>query len=81
MHDNPKADYRIIRISLKDLRIDKGRDGYYRIRDIHGKDQNPRENLRLKEDCKKIAQKYWKHALIEEFTSDSPEYVIRIEKR
>jgi hypothetical protein len=81
MHENPHADYRIVRISLKDLHLDKGRDSYSTLRDVHGKDQNPRDNSRLKDDCRKLAAHYWKHAQIEEFTSDSPEYAIRIERR
>jgi hypothetical protein len=81
MHENPQADYRIVRISLKDLHLDKGRDSYATVRGVHGKDQNPRDNSRLKEDCRKLALHYWKHAQIEEFTSDSPEYAIRIERR
>ena len=81
MHENPQADYRIVRISLKDLHLDKGRDSYSTLRDVHGKDQNPRDNSRLKDDCRKLAAHYWKHAQIEEFTSDSPEYAIRIERR
>jgi hypothetical protein len=81
MHENPQADYRIVRISLKDLHIDKGHDSYAALRDIHGKDQNPRKNSRLKNDCKKLASYYWKHAIIEQFTNDSPEYAIRIERR
>lgn len=81
MHENPQADYRIVRISLKDLHLDKGRDSYSTLRGVYGKDQNPRDNSRLKEDCRKLALHYWKHAQIEEFTSDSPEYVIRIEIR
>lgn len=81
MHENPHADYRIVRISLKDLHLDKGRDSYATVRGVHGKDQNPRDNSRLKEDCRKLALHYWKHAQIEEFTSDSPEYSIRIERR
>lgn len=81
MHENPQADYRIVRISLKDLHIDKGRDSYAALRDVHGEDQNPRNNSRLKDDCKKLARYYWKHALEEQFTNDSPEYAIRIERR
>jgi hypothetical protein len=78
MHANPQADYRIVRISLKDLHLDKG---YADARDVHGKDQDPRVNQRLNDECRRIAKNYWRMAKIEEFTSDSPEYVIRIERR
>lgn len=78
MHANPRADYRIVRISLKDLHLDKG---YADARDVHGKDQDPRANQRLNDECRRIAKNYWRMAKIEEFTSDSPEYAIRIERR
>lgn len=78
MHANPQADYRIVRISLKDLHLDKG---YADARDVHGKDQDPRSNQRLNDECRRIAKNYWRMAKIEEFTSDSPEYAIRIERR
>ena len=78
MHANPQADYRIVRISLKDLHLDKG---YADARDVHGKDQDPRVNQRLNDECRRIAKNYWRMAKIEEFTSDSPEYAIRIERR
>ena len=78
MHENPQADYRIVRVSLKDLNLDKS---YADARDIHGKDQNPRDNWRLKRECQRIAKNYWRVAKIEEFAEDSPEYAIRIERK
>lgn len=78
MHEHPDADYRIVRVSLKDLNLAKS---YSRARDIYGKEQDPRENWRLRMECKRIAKNYWRQAQIDEFTSDSPEYAIRIEKK
>lgn len=78
MQKHPNENYRIVRISLNDLNLQKS---YERIRDIYGKDANPLENERLNSDCKKIAQKYWGGAKIEEFDALSPEYSIRIEKK
>ncbi|MBQ8272666.1 MAG: hypothetical protein IJZ09_06650 [Tidjanibacter sp.] len=78
MHENPRADYRIVRVSLKDLNL---ANSYSDARDVFGKDQNPRENENLKKRCQRIAKNYWQRAGIEEFRSDSPEYAIRIEKK
>ena len=78
MQKHPNENYHIIRISLNDLNLQKS---YERIRDIYGKDANPLENERLKNECQKIAEKYWKAAKIEEFDALSPEYSIRIEQK
>lgn len=78
MHKFPHADYRIVRISLKDLHLDKGD---YEAVKAYITDQDPRENKKLKDKCQKIAKNYWHGAEIEEFKEDSPEYAIRIEKR
>ena len=70
--------YHIVRISLNDLDLQKS---YERIRDIYGKEANPMIDERLKEDCLKIAKKYWRGAKIEQFDALSPEYSIKIEKK
>ena len=72
MQKHPNEKYHIVRISLNDLDLQKS---YERIRDIYGKDE------RLKEDCLKIAKKYWRGAKIEQFDALSPEYSIKIEKK
>lgn len=76
LQEHPESNYRIVRISLKDLDLE---EEYLRIRSLYGVDTNPRENERLKKDCDKIARKYWRKANIEEFNSLSPEYSIKLE--
>jgi hypothetical protein len=78
MQKHPEAEYRIVRISLKDLNLQKG---YERIRDIYGKDADPMADPRLDKDCQQLAKKYWLGSKIEEFDANSPEYAIHIEKR
>ncbi len=78
MQQHPDEKYRIIRISLNDLNLQRS---YERIRDIYGKESNPLEDVRLENECKKIADKYWRGAMIEEFDALSPEYAIRIEEK
>ena len=77
MQKHPDSKYHIIRISLNDLNLQKS---YVELRDIYGKDANPLENKRLRKECEKVANKYWRGAKIEEFDALSPEYSIRIEK-
>ena len=78
MQKHPNEKYHIVRISLNDLDLQKS---YERIRDIYGKEANPMVDDRLKEDCLKIAKKYWRGAKIEQFDALSPEYSIKIEKK
>ena len=78
MQKHPNEKYHIVRISLNDLDLQKS---YERIRDIYGKEANPMIDERLKEDCLKIAKKYWRGAKIEQFDALSPEYSIKIEKK
>jgi hypothetical protein len=78
MQKHPEAEYRIVRISLKDLNLQKG---YERIRDIYGKDADPMADPRLDKECQQLAKKYWLGSKIEEFDANSPEYAIHIEKR
>ena len=78
MQEHPDEKYHIVRISLNDLDLQKS---YERIRDIYGKEANPMNDERLKQECKEIAKKYWKKARIQEFEELSPEYSIKIEKK
>jgi len=75
MFDNPDADFRIVRISLKDLGIEHE---YESIRDFFGADQDPRLNKELRSKCEDVAKKTWK-TIKREFRSLSPEYGIKIE--
>ena len=63
-------------VEIKDLDLQKS---YEKIRDIYGKEANPMIDERLKEDCLKIAKKYWRGAKIEQFDALSPEYSIKIQ--
>jgi hypothetical protein len=76
LQEHPESQYRIVRISLKDLALEQD---YITLRSRYGVDQNPRQNERLKKDCEKIATKYWRKARIEEFNELSPEYSIKLE--
>ena len=78
MQKHPGEKYRIVRISLNDLFLDKD---YEDIRDKYGKDTDPMTDERLKKACQKLAEKYWRGAQIADFDSASPEYAIRIEKK
>lgn len=77
MQENPDVKYKIARISLKDLSLEKS---YETIRAAFESDEDPRENERLRKECKRIADRYWKQAQIDEFESDSPQYAIKVKK-
>ncbi len=76
LQEHPESQYRIVRISLKDLALEQD---YLTLRSRYGVDQNPRQNERLKKDCERIASKYWRKAQIDEFNELSPEYSIKLE--
>ncbi len=77
MQMHPDEPFRIVRISLTDLDLNKS---YERIRDLYGAEADYETNPTLKKACQDIAKKYWKGARIEEFDSASPEYGIKIER-
>ncbi|MBR5175063.1 MAG: hypothetical protein IKW89_03920 [Bacteroidales bacterium] len=77
MQMHPDEQFRIVRISLTDLDLNKS---YERIRDLYGAEADYEANPALKKACQDIAKKYWRGAEIEEFDSASPEYGIKIEK-
>lgn len=78
LQEHPESQYRIVRISLKDLALEQE---YLTLRSRYGVDQDPRQNGRLKKDCEKIASKYWRKAQIDEFNELSPEYSIKLERK
>lgn len=78
MQLHPDAQYRIVRISLTDIRLKKE---YEHIRDYFGQDADFELNDELRKRCEKIARDYWKGAKIQEFDAVSPEYGIRIERK
>lgn len=75
MQKNPDAKFRIVRVSLTDISIEKE---YERLKGIYGADADPATNSKLQDACKKIADKYWKGATIETFDAKSPEYGLTI---
>lgn len=77
IHENPEAQFRIVRISLTDLRLKKK---YERLVSLLGKDVNPREDDRVRQECEKIAKNYWRGAKIEAFEDASPQYKLAITK-
>ena len=77
IHENPDAQFRIVRISLTDLRLKKK---YERLVKLLGKDLNPREDERVRKECEKIAKNYWRGAKIETFEEASPQYKLAITK-
>lgn len=77
IHENPEAQFRIVRISLTDLRLKKK---YDRLVNLLGKDVNPREDDRVRRECEKIAKNYWRGARIEAFEDASPQYKLAITK-
>ena len=77
IHENPEAQFRIVRISLTDLRLKKK---YERLVNLLGKDVNPREDDRVRQECEKIAKNYWRGARIEAFEDASPQYKLAITK-
>ena len=78
MQQHPNAKYHIVRISLRDLKLEKS---YDEIRLSYGKEANPFEDSHLRKRCERIAKTYWRGAKIEEFDALSPEYAIRIEQK
>ena len=78
LKNNPQAEIRIIRISLKDISIIPQ---YERIIGLYGKEEDPHHNERLREACEELARNYWRGVEIEEFDAVSPEYSIRIERK
>ena len=77
IHENPDAQFRIVRISLTDLRLKKK---YEHLVKLLGKDLNPREDERVRKECEKIAKNYWRGAKIETFEEASPQYKLAITK-
>ena len=77
MQKHPEEPFRIVRISLTDLALNKS---YERIRDYFGPEADYEANSDLKKECQKIAKGYWRKAKIEEFDDASPEYGIKIER-
>ena len=78
MRTHQGSQFRIVRISIKDMDVVRE---YSRIIEIFGKETDPRDNERLREECQKLANNYWKGATIEQFNQASPEYAIKIERR
>lgn len=77
MQRHPDEPFRIVRISLADLDLNKS---YERIRDLYGAEADYEVNPELEKACRKIAKDYWRKAEIEEFDAASPEYAIKIER-
>jgi hypothetical protein len=75
MQKHPDAKFRIVRVSLKDINIERE---YTRIKDIYGAEADPAINEKLQKECQKIADTYWKGASIEVFDAKSPEYGLSI---
>lgn len=75
MQQNLEAKFRIVRVSLKDIDIEKA---YTRLRDIYGAESDPATNPELQKECQKLADKYWRGASIEAFDAKSPEYGLTI---
>ncbi len=78
MQQNPKAPFRIVRISLKDLELVKS---YEKIRDTYGTEADCTQNKELRKECEKIARNYWRNAKISDFEASAPEFSISINKR
>lgn len=78
MQQHPDAQYRIVRISLTDIRLKKE---YEHIRNYFGAEEDFEINDELRSRCQKIARDYWRGAQIKEFDAASPEYGIKIERR
>ena len=77
MQEHPEEPFRIVRISLTDLDLNKS---YERMRDLYGPETDYEASEELREYCQKIARDYWRKARIEEFDAASPEYGIKIER-
>lgn len=77
MQEHPEEPFRIVRISLTDLDLNKS---YERMRDLYGAETDYEASEELREYCQKIARDYWRKARIEEFDAASPEYGIKIER-
>ena len=75
MQKNPDAKFCIVRVSLKDINIEKE---YERLKGIYGAEADPATNSKLQDACKKIADRYWQGATIETFDAKSPEYGLTI---
>ena len=75
MQKHPDAKFRIVRVSLKDINIEREST---RIKDIYGAEADPAINEKLQKECQKIADTYWKGASIEVFDAKSPEYGLSI---
>lgn len=78
MQQHPESQYRIVRISLTDIRLKKE---YEHIRGYFGAEEDFEMNEELRSRCQKIARDYWRGAKIKEFDAASPEYGIRIERK
>lgn len=78
MQQHPEAQYRIVRISLTDIRLKKE---YEHLRGYFGAEEDFELNEELRSRCQKIAMDYWRGAKIKEFDAASPEYGIRIERK
>lgn len=78
MRKNPGSQFRVIRISIKDMNL---HGSYQRIINLFGKEIEPCDDDRLKEECEKIAKNYWISSTKDKFDEVSPEYAIRIERK
>lgn len=77
MQTHPEAKFRIVRVSLKDINIERE---YARIKKIYGAEAAPATDTKLQKECQKIADKYWRGASIDVFDAKSPEYGLSITK-
>ena len=77
MQKHPDAKFRIVRVSLKDINIERE---YARIKKIYGAETDPATDTKLQKECQKIADKYWRGASIDVFDAKSPEYGLSITK-
>lgn len=77
MQQHPKADYRVVRISLKDLNLKQSLED---ITNLHGKEADPYTNPHLKNGLEKMVQNYWKYRTLQNFEANSPEFGVQITK-
>jgi hypothetical protein len=74
MKKHPNYDYRIVRISLEDMKINK--DAKKIKKRFHKKD--PHKDTEIQVACKEIVKKYWEKYSIQQFKETIHEYKVKI---
>ncbi|GHT59556.1 hypothetical protein AGMMS50239_06490 [Bacteroidia bacterium] len=77
MKKHPDYDYRIVRVSLTDIGVNKEAKTIKQ----NYKEKDPRVNDDLKNACKELAEKYWETSNKENFEKNLHEYKVKVETK